>query len=333
MTDWRQFPKLELHLHLEGAAPPPLVRRLAAEKGLDMTGVFDDKGRYNSNDFTSFLRTYERVSTVFATPDDYRALAEAVLTDCASHGVIYAEIFLSPTSLGYDLGKWTDYLAAIEEGADRAEAKHGIIARFIPVAIRHHGPEQALVGVNTMIAAPRGRMRGFGIAGDERLHLPKDFAPAFKAMADAGFRLTAHAGEFGGAESVRAALDDLNVERIGHGVRAAEDPDLLVRLAAEGQVLETCPGSNVSLGVYPDLASHPIGALMAAGVKCTVSTDDPPFFHTDMTAEYQRLEAVFAMGEAQFARFARTAAHAAFCEPEVKSRLVAHLDKTGVPGA
>lgn len=333
MTDWRNFPKLELHLHLEGAAPPPLVRRLAAEKGLDMTGVFDDEGRYNSNDFTSFLRTYERVSTVFTTPDDYLALTEAVLTECANHGVIYAEVFLSPTSLGYDLGKWTEFLAAIEEGADRAEAKHGIIARLIPVAIRHHGPEQAVVGAKTMIGAPRGRMRGFGIAGDERLHLPKDFAPAFEAMSDAGFRLTAHAGEFGGAESVRAAIDDLNVERIGHGVRAAEDPDLLVRLAAEGQVLETCPGSNVSLGVYPDLGSHSIGTLVAAGVKCTISTDDPPFFHTDMTAEYKGLEATFAMDEAQFARFARTAVQAAFCEPEVKSGLVAHLDKSGVPSA
>jgi len=313
MTDWRDFPKLELHLHLEGAAPPPLVRRLAAEKGLDMVGVFDEAGHYNSNDFTSFLRTYERVSTVFSTPDDYRALTEAVLTECANNGVIYAEIFLSPTSLGYDPAKWTDYLAAIEEGADQAE--------------------QAVIGAKTIMSVPRGRMTGFGIAGDERVHQPKDFAPAFKAMAEAGFRLTAHAGEFGGAESVRAALDDLKVERIGHGVRAAEDADLLVRLAAEGQVLETCPGSNVSLGVYPDLASHSIGALLAAGVKCTVSTDDPPFFHTNMTSEYTELEATFAMGEAQFACFARTAVQAAFCEPEVKANLVAHLDKSGVPGA
>lgn len=333
MTDWRDFPKLELHLHLEGAAPPPLVRRLAAEKGLDMVGVFDEAGHYNSNDFTGFLRTYERVSTVFSTPDDYRALTEAVLTECANNGVIYAEIFLSPTSLGYDPAKWTDYLAAIEEGADQAEQAHGIVARLIPVAIRHHGPEQAVIGAKTIMSVPRGRMTGFGIAGDERLHQPKDFAPAFKAMAEAGFRLTAHAGEFGGPESVRAALDDLKVERIGHGVRAAEDADLLVRLAAEGQVLETCPGSNVSLGVYPDLASHSIGALLAAGVKCTVSTDDPPFFHTNMTSEYTELEATFAMGEAQFARFARTAVQAAFCEPEVKANLVAHLDKSGVPGA
>ena len=333
MSDWRAYPKLELHLHLEGAAPPPLVRRLAAEKGLDLTGVFDEAGRYNSNDFTSFLRAYERVSTVFTSPDDYRLLIEAVLTECAANGVIYAEIFLSPTSFGYDLGKWIDYLAAIEEGADRAEAAHGVISRFIPVAIRHHGPEQAVIGAQTMMAAPRGRMTGFGIAGDERLHQPKDFAPAFQAMAEAGFRLTAHAGEFGGAESVRAALDDLKVERIGHGVRAAEDVDLMARLAAEGQVLETCPGSNVSLGVYPDLASHSIARLLDAGVRCTVSTDDPPFFHTDMTAEYANLEATFGLGEAHFARLARTAVQAAFCEPEIRTKLSARLDKEGVSDA
>lgn len=333
MTEWRSYPKLELHLHLEGAAPPHVVRRLAKEKSLDLTGVFDDARRYNSNDFTSFLRAYERVSTVFTTPDDYRLLIEAVLGECAHHGVIYAEIFLSPTSFGYDLGKWTDYLAAIEEGADRAEAAHGVIARFIPVAIRHHGPEQAAIGAKTMMAAPRGRMTGFGIAGDERLHTPKDFAPAFQAMAEAGFRLTAHAGEFGGPESVRAALDDLKVERIGHGVRAAEDPNLMARLAAEGQVLETCPGSNISLGVYPDLASHSIATLVDAGVRCTVSTDDPPFFHTDMTAEYRGLEAAFGMGETHFARFARIAVQAAFCEPEVKANLSARLDKEGVADA
>ncbi|MEM7271430.1 MAG: adenosine deaminase, partial [Pseudomonadota bacterium] len=102
MTDWRTYPKLELHLHLEGAAPPPFVRQMAREKGIDLTGVFDEQGRYLSNDFTSFLRTYERVSTVFEAPEDYAALTEAVLAECAAHGVIYAEIFLSPTSLGYD---------------------------------------------------------------------------------------------------------------------------------------------------------------------------------------------------------------------------------------
>lgn len=326
-TDWHRFPKVELHLHLEGAAPPDLVRRLGAEEGIALDGLFDERGRYNSSDFTTFLAAYERMSRVFVRPGTYQALTEAVLAECAAHGVIYAEIFLSPTSLGYDAGQWLEMLAAIEAGADAAEATHGIIARFIPVAIRHHGPENAMEAVNVMLAAPRGRMTGFGIAGDERMHAPADFAPAFERMAEAGFRLTAHAGEWGGADSVRAALDDLKVERIGHGVRAAEDADLVRRLAAEGVVLETCPGSNVALGVYPSLQAHSIEILRKAGVALTVSTDDPPFFHTTMTAEYENLAQTFGYGEAVFAEFARTGVAVAFCDDKTRANLTARLDR------
>lgn len=329
-NDWRTFPKVELHLHLEGAAPPDLVRRLGAEEGVALDGLFDAEGRYNSSDFTTFLAAYETMSRVFARPATYQALTEAVLAECAAHGVFYAEIFLSPTSLGYDAGQWGEMLAAIEAGADAAEAAHGIITRFIPVVIRHHGPEKALEGVETMLNAPRGRMTGFGIAGDERVFAPKDFAPAFERMAEAGFRLTAHAGEWGGPESVRAALDDLKVERIGHGVRAAEDADLVRRLVAEGVVLEVCPGSNVALGVYPSLEAHSIASLRAAGVRMSVSTDDPPFFHTTMTAEYQALAQTFGYNEAVFAEFARTGVEAAFCDDATRKALSARLDSLPV---
>lgn len=324
---WRAFPKVELHLHLEGAAPPDLVRRLGAEEGIALDGLFDAQGRYNSSDFTTFLAAYEQMSRVFVRPATYQALTEAVLAECAAHGVIYAEIFLSPTSLGYDAGQWMEMLAAIEAGADAAEQAHGIIARLIPVAIRHHGPDKAVEAVDAMLAAPRGRMTGFGIAGDERIHTLADFAPSFQRMAEAGFRLTAHAGEWGGADSVRAALDDLNVERIGHGVRAAEDADLVRRLAAEGVVLETCPGSNVALGVYPSLEAHSIEVLRKAGVALTVSTDDPPFFHITMTSEYQKLAQTFGYDEATFAKFARTGVAAAFCDEDTRAALTSRLDQ------
>lgn len=326
-TDWQNFPKVELHLHLEGAAPPDLVRRLGAGEGVALDGLFDAAGQYNSSDFTTFLAAYEQMSRVFARPATYQALTEAVLAECAANGVIYAEIFLSPTSLGYDAGQWVEMLAAIEAGADAAEQAHGIVTRFIPVVIRHHGPEKAVEAVDTMLAAPRGRMTGFGIAGDERIHTPADFAPSFQRMAEAGFRLTAHAGEWGGADSVRDVLDDLKVERIGHGVRAAEDSDLVKRLAADGVVLEVCPGSNVALGVYPSLETHSIETLRKAGVALTVSTDDPPFFHTTMTTEYQNLAKTFGYNEAIFAAFARTGVAAAFCDDQTRAALTTRLDR------
>ncbi|MEM7268576.1 MAG: adenosine deaminase [Pseudomonadota bacterium] len=331
--NWRDFPKLELHLHLEGAAPPPLVQRMGAEQGVDLEGLFNADGGYNSNDFTSFLAAYEKMSRVFTKPEHYKALTEAVLAECHAHGVLYAEIFLSPTSMGYTPAEWLETLAAIEEGADAAEAEHGVLCRFIPVAVRHHGPEKALEAAEVAISAPRGRMRGFGIAGDERVHAPVEFAPAFAMMKEAGFRLTAHAGEFGGPESVRAALDDLWIERVGHGVRSAEDPELVKRLADEGVTLETCPGSNVALGVYQALADHPVASLAEAGVNVTISTDDPPFFHTTMTREYETLEETFGFGQGDYAGFARNALAAAFCEDEVKAKLGAALDKAQASGA
>lgn len=326
MTDWRAIPKVELHLHLEGAAPPALVRELGAAQGIDLSGLFDAEGAYNSNDFTSFLRAYEQVSTVFSAPDHYRALTEAVLAECAGHGVIYAEIFLSPTALGYDSGRWREMLAAIEAGADAAEAAHGVVCRLIPVAIRHHDPALSATLAGALLEAPRGRMAGFGLAGDERMHAPADYAAAFAAMREAGFRLTAHAGEFGGPDSVRAALDDLGVERVGHGVRAAEDDALVARIAEEGVTLECCPGSNVALGVYPSLAAHPFDRLRRAGARVTVSTDDPPFFHTTMSREYAALAATFGHGVEDFRGFARDALSAAFCDEATRAKLAARLD-------
>lgn len=321
LNQFDKIPKLELHLHLEGAAPPALVQELGAKAGIDLDGLFDQDGGYNSSDFSTFLRSYEQMSKVFATPENYQALTEAVLAECASHGVIYAEIFLSPTSLGYDAGAWAEMLAAIEAGADAAEARFGVISRFIPVCIRHHGPEKALESVAAMLAAPRGRMVGFGMAGDERVLQPKDFATAFAQMKEAGFRLTCHAGEWGGADSVRATLDDLQPERIGHGVRSAEDVDLMRRIAEEGVTLEVCPGSNVALGVYPTWESHSIDVLRSHGCKVTVSTDDPPFFHTTMSHEYEMLAKTFGYGEVQFQEFAANALEAAFCDDDVKGRL------------
>ena len=324
MTGLAAFPKIELHIHLEGAAPPALVRRLGAAQGLDLASLFDADGGYAWSDFTTFLAAYEAMSKVFENPETYADLVEAVLREQMANGVVYTEVFLSPPSLfGGDCGRWEAMRAASEAGADRLP---GIACRFIPVIIRHHGPEAAASGAAAMLKAPRGRIRGFGMAGDERSFLPKDFAAPFAAAREAGLRLTAHAGEFGGPESVRAALDDLHVERIGHGVRAIEDPALIARLASEGVTLEVCPGSNVALGLYPSLAAHPVARLRAAGCRVTISTDDPPFFRDTMTKEYEGLAETFGWVEADFAALFAAALEAAFCGSETKAALSRLLD-------
>ncbi len=309
------IPKAELHLHLEGAAPPRLIADMAKEKSVDLKGVFAEDGTYSYRDFWHFLEVYEAATSVLNSPEDYHRLTKAVLAESAEHGVIYTEVFLSPDFCGgRDLGAWREYLHAIREAAESAEAAHGITMRAIVTCIRHFGPDKAKETAQCAAETMGDFLTGFGIAGDEKAGEAKDFTYAFDMAREAGLRLTAHAGEWRGPKGIKATLEHLRPERLGHGVRAIEDPALVDRIVEDGIVLETCPGSNVTLGVYPDMARHPIQLLREAGAKVTVSTDDPPFFHTTMTREYEALAETFGWEDADFRAINRTAMEAAFCD-------------------
>jgi adenosine deaminase len=323
---WKSTPKIELHLHIEGAAPPGFIRGLAQEKSVNLDGVFDERGHYAFGDFARFLQVYEAATEVLKTPEDYQRLTRAVLEQCADHGVIYAETFISPDFCGgRDLGAWREYLHAIQEAADEAEKSMGITLRGIVTCVRHFGPDKAKETAICAAETAGDWIVGFGMGGDETMGAQTDFAWAFDCAREAGLRLTTHAGEWGGPDSIRQALD-LGVERIGHGVRAIADPALVDHLAETGIVLEVCPGSNVALGVYPSFAQHPIARLRDAGVKVTVSTDDPPFFHTTMTREFEELERAFGWGDADFAALTQTSLNAAFCDDATREALKKRLE-------
>ena len=328
MTDHRPLPKIELHVHIEGAAPPDFIRMLAAEQNVDLSGIFNADGSYRWSDFAEFLRTYEAASSVLKGPDEYRRLTEAVLAKSAADGVIYTELFLAPDiSGGGDPVSWREHLAAIDQGAQNALDAHGIDCRFIATAVRHFGPDTARKAAELSVAEMGGRLTGWGMGGEERHLTAADFAPAFGIAREAGLSLTSHAGEICGADSVRDTLDHLRPARIGHGVRSVEDPDLVTRIAGEGIVLEVNPGSNISLSVFPTWADHPIDRLRNAGCKVTVSTDDPPYFHTDMVAEYDGLAETFGWTPADFADVNRVALAAAFCDEGTRARLSARLEE------
>jgi adenosine deaminase len=302
---------------------------MAAEKAVDLDRIFDASGAYAFDGFDGFLRTYEAATSVLSTPEDYARLTRAVCERLAPDTVIYAETFLSPDFCGGgDVAAWRDYLAAITEAARLTETQGGPILKGIVTCIRHFGPERAKAAALCAAETAGDMVVGFGMAGAETVAAPRDFAWAFDCAREAGLHLTAHAGEWCGPESVRAALDDLRVERIGHGVRAIEDPRLVEHLAEHGIVLEVCPGSNLALGLYPDIRSHPVSRLRAAGVPVTVSTDDPPFFHTTMGREYAALADAFGWEPHDFAEINRTAARAAFCDPATRESLLKRLDET-----
>lgn len=321
------LPKVELHTHYEGAAPPAFIRGLAHEKKVDLSKIFNDDGAYAFDGFVPFLRVYEAATTVLQTPEDFKRLGLAILEEAASNGVIYLESFVSPDFCGGgDVTAWREYLAAMVEAAHEAERDFGIVSRGIVTCIRHEGPDQAKTAALCAAETVGDFITGFGMGGDENKGHQRDFKYSFDMAREAGLRLTTHAGEWRGPQEVRDAVNDLGVERIGHGVHAAQDPALVDELAEKGIVLEVCPGSNVALGAYPDWKSHPIDMLRRAGVKVTVSTDDPPFFHTTMRDEYHNLANTFGWDAEVFIAIVKASANAAFCDDATRAKILKTLE-------
>ena len=316
--------KAELHCHVEGAAPPALTLAQAEKYGVETDGFVTD-GAYVWNDFTSFIACYDFVASVFKTPEDYALLAETYLTEIAEAGAIYSELIASPDQ-GDAVGIGADAaMRGLAEGAERAKAKTGIETRLIVVGIRHFGPERVVKAAEYAARRPHPLITGFNLAGEERMHRVADFTRAFDIARDAGLGITIHAGELSGAFSVRDALDHVRPSRISHGVRAIEDADLVKRLADEGVVLEVCPGSNISLSVFPDFESHPLRALHEAGVRVTLNSDDPPFFHTSLAQEYEIASAVMGFSDEEILGMTRTAIEAAFVDEPTRQTLLSRL--------
>ena len=316
--------KAELHCHIEGATPPELALAQAEKYGIDTSAIIRDKA-YVWEDFTSFVKCYDAIASLFRTQEDYALLAEAYLTELAEAGTIYSEIIVSPDH-GNTIGLGAHaYLEGLAAGMEAARQKTGIESRMLITGIRHLGPESVIKTAEFAAKREHKLVTGFNLAGEERMHKVADFARAFDIVRDAGLGLTIHAGELSGAFSVRDALDHVRPSRISHGVRAIEDADLVRRLADAGVALEVCPGSNISLQVFPDFASHPLRALHEAGVRVTLNSDDPPFFHTSLAQEYDIASAVMGFSDEEIKGMTRTAIEAAFVDEAARQRLLARI--------
>lgn len=319
-------PKAELHCHIEGAAAPELVIRQAQKYGKDFS-AFIQNGAFVWHDFSSFLAAYDFSADLFRTEDDYAMLADHYLTSLARDGAIYSEIFTSPDhaiKAGLSPKAYTD---ALGEGMERARAKTGIESRMIVTGVRHIGVESIEQAARFAARCGHSLVAGFGVAGDERIGDMEDYVRAFEIAREAGLGITIHAGELLGWESVAAALDHIRPSRIGHGVRAIENPDLVRRIVDEGIVLECCPGSNIALGIFPDFAAHPFAALRNAGCKMTLNSDDPPYFHTSLKQEYDNAARHFGLDDKALAGITRTAIDAAFIDKKTRAALLARLNR------
>jgi adenosine deaminase len=321
----RKVLKAEIHCHIEGAAPPALVAAQARKYGMDSSTFLRD-GAYVWSDFAEFIRCYDAVAAVFQTEEDYALLTETYLSELAAIDTIYSELIISPDH-GDRIGLGADaYLAGIVAGIEAAKAKTGIEARIIVTGERHFGPERVVAAAEYAARANHPLITGFNMAGEERMGRVADYARAFDIARDAGLGLTIHAGEVCGAFSVTDALDLVRPARVGHGVRAIEDTDLVERLVETGTVLEVCPGSNIALQVYPDFVSHPLRRLKEAGVRVCINSDDPPFFSTSLEREYQIAADDFGFSDAEIDGMTRVALESAFVDERTRAALLARFD-------
>jgi len=314
--------KVELHVHLEGTAPPDLIRRLAERNGLPVPeGTFAAPDRFAYTDFLDFLKTYDKAASVIRTAEDYRDITYEYLVRCATEGAIYVELTASPDHAKLVGLSDEAHLDGIARGIDDARAESGIEGRVLISCVRNFGVEPALRVARYAAERPHPYVVGFSMAGDEENYPPAAYAEAFEIAAAAGLGCTVHAGEWAGPESVRGGLE-LPVSRIGHGVRSIEDPALVAELAERGTFLEVCPTSNVVLGIYPTYAEHPLPRLREAGVQVTLGSDDPPYFGATIGGEYELCAEHYGLDGEALRGITRTAIEAAFCEKTLKERLM-----------
>lgn len=309
-----RMPKVELHVHLEGSMPPKTLLELARRHRVDVPATSEAALRewFRFRDFEHFVQVYVTMSGVLRQPEDFQLLVDDFAAEQARQNVFYSEVhFTIGTHLKHGQSA-SELRDAMAEALVDAERRHGVRVRLIPDIVRNVPFKYA---DSTLEWALEMRDRGvvaLGLSGFEATHPSAPFAEHFRVAAQAGLRRVAHAGEHAGPQSIAAVLEQCGAERIGHGVRVLDDPELTRELADRGVPLEVCPTSNVCLGVAPDLASHPFERLRAAGLAVTVNSDDPPLFETTLTEEYERLAATFGYDAATLAGFAVGALRCSF---------------------
>ena len=315
------IPKAELHLHIEGTLEPELAFALAERNGVKLRHADTEALRtaYRFEDLQSFLDLYYSLMEVLRNEEDFAELADAYLARAAAQGVRHAEIFFDPqahTARGVPIGTVIEGLA---RALDLSEEKHGISTQLIMCFLRDQPAESAL---ETLEAAKPylHRISAVGLDSAEAGHPPAKFREVYQAAGALGLRKVAHAGEEGPPEYIREALDVLGVERIDHGLRCMEDPDLVKRLVAEQVPLTLCPLSNVRLRAVDTLQEHPLPAMMAAGLLCTVNSDDPAYFGGYAGDNFQAVHEALALDHGQLRTLARNSFEAAFLDHDEERR-------------
>jgi aminodeoxyfutalosine deaminase len=281
-------PKIELHVHLEGTIRPATLLEIARrnDQPLPADTVSGVAKLYEFTDFAHFIDVWILTTSVLRTGEDFRRIALEYAEEAASFGAVYLEGIFSPGQYVSFYGvSFDEIFAGFADAADEAYERHGVIMRYTPDLYRGMDPAVAEEQAHASVRYRDRGVVGLGLGGLESRPL-EPYLRSFAIARDGGLGIVPHAGEAAGAESVREILA-LDPDRIRHGIRSIEDPGVLAEILERGLVLDVCPTSNVRTGVVPSLAEHPLPKLRAAGVPCTINTDDPAMFGTNLAREHE----------------------------------------------
>ena len=329
--DLRTLPKAHLHLHFTGSMRHATLLELAERDGFRLPDALvedwppqlsaaDEKGWFR------FQRLYDVARSVLRTEEDVRRLVHEAAEDDKRDGSRWLEIQVDPSGYAAKFGGITAFTDLVLDAVDEARRDVGIGMAVVIAANRTRHPLDART-LARLAAQYAGRgVVGFGLSNDERRGNTREFAPAFRIAEQAGLLLVPHGGELLGADSARLCVEELHADRLGHGIRAVEDPDLLDLVVSRGITLEVCPVSNVALGVYSDLSSVPLPELMAAGASIALGADDPLLFGSQLAGQYATMRAAHELSDDQLADLARSSIRASRAPEEDKSSWLGEID-------
>ena len=315
-TDRPSFPKIELHVHLEATVRPETLLEIARRNDFALPADTPEGIRelYRYRNFDHFIEVWILTTNALQTADDFRQVVVDYAAEAGRHGAVYVEGIFSPIERTWRGVSWDDLFSGYCDGAQAAFELHGVEVLLTPDVTRGAPVEDGFELVRQAAKYKERGIAGIGLGGEEALYPPEKFTDVFALVREEGFGSVPHAGEVAGPESVRGALD---ADRIRHGIRAVEDPELLEELAERRVVLDVTPVSNLRTGVVASLEDHPLPELVAAGVPCTVSTDDPEMFDTDLTREYDAALSIGADPKALY----EAGVEGALCSDETRARL------------
>jgi adenosine deaminase/aminodeoxyfutalosine deaminase len=325
-----QIPKVELHLHLEGSIRPDTLIELAARKSWLKSKVADwiaERTRecYRYHSFEAFLRAFGLISLLLEGPDDYALITTRLLEWLSEQNIRYAEVTLSVGVLLWKKQSVETVFEAIQSAASEAESRTGVRVNWIFDAVRQFGVDHVRAVLGWAKHHAEQGVVAFGIGGDEVRGPAELFVDIYREAHDAGLHVTAHAGEAAGPDSIRAAIELLRAERIGHGLTAWQDPELMAMLRDERVPLEVCPTSNVCTRLIAQIEDHPLPKFLNAGLLVTLNSDDPGMFGTSLEGEFRAAATHFKLSRQQVTQLCGDAIRASFLSADEKSKLFQEL--------